>query len=585
MGNGSIRREWEGLVVDGTFALLEWLGGNEDRGVFLTVRHGTQRAAIKLIAASGTDADEYLAQWKAARNLSHPSLTPVLETGRSAIAGTDLVYVVTELAEGSLSQTIQRRALRAGEAKKFFDPVLDALSYLHEMGFIHGHVKPSNILLAANQVKLSGDDFFVTDGVAKRAWKPSAYDAPEVASGTLSETVDSWSVGISLVEAMTQHLPTREAEALDEPVVPDSLPTPFYEVVRECFRIEPDQRCTMRNIQARLDGEGAPATGEETVAVVEDQVPAAAENEAVVEKQNAAPVEPIDETESDQEAPLLFLRTGIEDTYLTKRSKWPIAIGLAALLAVAAVLLVRGDNYKRVLPLLSQIERAVMPAKQPAQSQAASGSGAANAPATSDVANSEAAPTSAPAQPASSDGAQSLPGTGQAAPEPQPPAASTDGAAGGDASEAPKGAATGDGTPPSASPQAVPADEPHSAPADGQGEAKPEMPTARVSHVMNADGEVASRVLPHVSQYAISSMDRPEEVVIRVSVNRRGEVSSAEYVSPGPGNYFARVAQQAAKSWRFKPPVREGEAEPSVWTLRFHFWRTELEASAEEMGS
>src|SRR5271165_668482 len=117
MRSNSIRREWEGLVVDGTFALLEWLGGNEDRGVFLTVRQGTQRAAIKLIAATGAAADEYLAQWKAARALSHPFLTPVLESGRSSIAGTDLVYVITELAEGSLSRKIEARAMHADEAR------------------------------------------------------------------------------------------------------------------------------------------------------------------------------------------------------------------------------------------------------------------------------------------------------------------------------------------------------------------------------------------------------------------------------------------------------------------------------------
>src|SRR5579863_9423075 len=120
MGSASIRREWEGLVVDGTFALLEWLGGNEARGVFLTVRQGTQRAAIKLIAASGAAANEYLAHWTEARALSHPSLTPVLETGRSVIAGTEMVYVVTELAQGSLSKEIQEHAIRAEAAKGFF---------------------------------------------------------------------------------------------------------------------------------------------------------------------------------------------------------------------------------------------------------------------------------------------------------------------------------------------------------------------------------------------------------------------------------------------------------------------------------
>jgi TonB family protein len=77
-------------------------------------------------------------------------------------------------------------------------------------------------------------------------------------------------------------------------------------------------------------------------------------------------------------------------------------------------------------------------------------------------------------------------------------------------------------------------------------------------------------------------MRRPVEVLIRVSVNRDGTVSDAAYISPGPGNYFARQAQRAALSWRFNPPIRNGNAQRSVWTLRFNFDREKAEATAIE---
>jgi TonB family protein len=580
MGSTSIRREWEGLVVDGTFALLEWLGGNEERGVFLTVRHGTQRAAIKLIAASGAAANEYLAQWTAARSLSHPSLTPMLETGRSTIAGTEMVYVVTELAQGSLSKTIQEHAVRAEEAKEFFDPVLDALLYLHGKGFIHGHVKPSNILVVNGQVKLSGDDFFVTNGTAKSAWEPSAYDAPEVASGMLTEVVDSWSVGMTLVEAMTQRLPVSGTSG--EPVVPKSLPEPFDDVVRECFRLEPEQRATIGRIRGRLYRDEPAEAEEEGAAAEEERAPIATEPvvkgeerapiaaEPVVKKQEQTPIatEPIREPEPEEAEPVLMFRTGIEDAYLGKKPKWPIAIGVAVLLAVAAVLMVRGDNYKRFLPLITRIERAVSPAGTEGQSPTAPPSNAA--------APGNVAPQSAPPQVAAHDEAQDTPAAGQGETQPQSAAPAT----GGD-TNAP---ATGDGGTPSGASERDSPEETQTGPADGRDETKPESPTSRVSHEVNAGGEVASRVLPSVSKYAISSMQRPVEVVVRVSVNRSGNVSSAEYVSPGPGNYFAKVSQQAAKSWRFKPPIQGGEPAQSVWMLQFYFSRTEIKASAVEMG-
>jgi TonB family protein len=75
-------------------------------------------------------------------------------------------------------------------------------------------------------------------------------------------------------------------------------------------------------------------------------------------------------------------------------------------------------------------------------------------------------------------------------------------------------------------------------------------------------------------------MRRPVQVLLRVTVNREGAVSDASYVVPGPGNYFARVSQRAALSWKFKPPVRNGDPERSVWMLKFNFGREGTEATA-----
>jgi TonB family protein len=94
---------------------------------------------------------------------------------------------------------------------------------------------------------------------------------------------------------------------------------------------------------------------------------------------------------------------------------------------------------------------------------------------------------------------------------------------------------------------------------------------------------VAKRVLPNVAPGATQGMRGPVEVEVRVSVNEDGAVSSAEYVSHGPGNYFARISRQAAQSWRFSPPETDGLPQPSVWTLRFHFVRGKTEVSATEV--
>jgi len=80
-------------------------------------------------------------------------------------------------------------------------------------------------------------------------------------------------------------------------------------------------------------------------------------------------------------------------------------------------------------------------------------------------------------------------------------------------------------------------------------------------------------------------MRAPLVVVLRVTVNRSGSVADASYVSPGSGNYFARVAQRAAEQWKFDPPLREGRPQASVWQLRFYFSRGHVEASETEEDS
>jgi TonB family protein len=375
---------------------------------------------------------------------------------------------------------------------------------------------------------------------------------------------------MTLVEAMTQSLPS-SGEVTGVRLVPKSLPAPIQEVARDCLRLEPEQRCTIRDIRDRLHGDGSgtiaagDAAGEEAAAVAEERIPVASRW--------------IDEAEFDEASPVLNFRTGIEDTYLTKRPRWPIALGVMGLLALAAVLMARGDNYRRILPLLTQIARAVSPAKPQPQS--------APAPAPAPASNSSAAASSPTApggvqspgalpQAASPDEAQGSAAGGHGEPKPEPPVAATGAAA--------EPSATSDGAPSNVVSQAASPNEAQGAPAAGRSATEAESPRPNLARDVNAGGDVASRVLPHASQYAISSMRTPVEVVLRVTVDRSGKVASADYVSPGPGNYFARVSQQAAKLWRFKPPIQDGGPEQSAWMLQFYFSRSEVKASAVEMG-
>ena len=197
----AIRSDWVGRVIDGRFILLQWLGGSGWSSVFLTQLHEPRprKAAIKLIPADAGDAETYIAGWAATKSLSHPHLMSPLHTGRYQIDAAVLLYAVTEYAEEVLSEIIPERPLTPSETKEMLAPVLDALSYLHGKGFVHGHLKPSNIMAVDDQVKLSGDSLQVTGEPGKRSMTLTVYDAPEVATETISppgtsgRSASSWS--------------------------------------------------------------------------------------------------------------------------------------------------------------------------------------------------------------------------------------------------------------------------------------------------------------------------------------------------------------------------------------------------------
>lgn len=249
-------KQWEGQVVNGSFPLRQYLGGSDHSAVFLTERRGRepQRAAIKLIAVDPANTATQLARWEFAAKLSHPHLLRLFETGSCQLDSVVLLYVVMEYAEENLAQILPQRALTPEEARDLLEPALDTLAFIHGKSLAHGRLKPSNILAAQDQLKLSSDSLLRVDdpagGLAKGgAAYPSVYDAPEIASGKISSASDSWSLGVTLMEALTQRLPVPEGMA--EPVL-ETVPAPFMGIAHCCLRRDPQRRCSAADIAARL---------------------------------------------------------------------------------------------------------------------------------------------------------------------------------------------------------------------------------------------------------------------------------------------------------------------------------------------
>jgi TonB family protein len=247
-------KQWEGQAVNGKFRLRQYLGGSDHSAVFLTElgEQEPQKAAIKLIPTHPESAELQLSRWDLAAKLSHPHLMRLFQTGRCQLANLDLLYVVMEYAEENLSQILPHRPLTPAEAQDMLAPVLDGLAYVHGKGLVHGHLKPANIMAVDDQLKISSDGLCGVGESSGGLGNPSVYDPPETASGVISPAADIWSLGMTVVEVLTQRLPAWEGPEQAEPVLPETLPALFLEIAQHCLCRDPQRRWTVADIAARL---------------------------------------------------------------------------------------------------------------------------------------------------------------------------------------------------------------------------------------------------------------------------------------------------------------------------------------------
>jgi TonB family protein len=252
-------KQWTGQIVNNEFPLLQYVGGSEHSAVFLTERNegGSSRTVtIKLVPSHGKRDELQLARWQMAIELAHPHLLQVYAMGRAELGHVPVLYVVAEHAEQNLADVLSARALPLDEARAVLDSSLSVLAYLHGRDLVHGHLTPANILAIGDQVKLSIDPLRHAGEACDGPGRPDAYDSPDTARGTIpvgmSPAADVWSLGMTLVQTLTQRLPAAPGSGQSEPQLPTGLPEPFLDIARHSLLRNPQRRWTVSQIAARL---------------------------------------------------------------------------------------------------------------------------------------------------------------------------------------------------------------------------------------------------------------------------------------------------------------------------------------------
>jgi serine/threonine protein kinase len=217
---------------------------------------------------------------RTAAQLYHPSIATIHSIEQDG----DHIFIVEEFVEGeSLTRVIRRGGLSEAEICRIGRAVADALAEAHAKGIVHRDIKPDNIIVSGNRVKVL--DFGIAKQVgvvaAPSSDTPTAfvtqqgmilgtihYMSPEQALGkTIDGRADVFSLGVVLYEMATGRRPfggetiteTMTQIIRDEPAEPvtvnPGISPGMNEIIQRSLRKTAAERFTASELVTALDAQ------------------------------------------------------------------------------------------------------------------------------------------------------------------------------------------------------------------------------------------------------------------------------------------------------------------------------------------
>ena len=185
------------------------------------------------------------------RRLRHPNVVRLFTFDVDTAC--QRAYIVMELMPGlPLDRLLCERpeGLPWSELSAIARPLLDVLAYVHEQGVLHGDLKPSNVMLGEEGVRLF--DFGLGQAQA------GILDGlPQLSRGR----IDAWTPGYAAPELLEgrhpfRRLPSNQAreQGLERQLrAPGHLPRRCWPALRTALSLDPERRCIgVRELQEAL---------------------------------------------------------------------------------------------------------------------------------------------------------------------------------------------------------------------------------------------------------------------------------------------------------------------------------------------
>jgi serine/threonine protein kinase len=190
------------------------------------------------------------------KEITHPNIISLIDHFEDK----DSHYMVLSFCEGGDLYSLvahNKTRLEDEKTKQYFKQLVDALSYIHNIGIVHRDIKLENILLDLKQENVILTDF----GFATR-WSPDkkldkymgspSYASPELMTGTpyYGPEVDIWALGCVLYAMITRTdaFSKRQNIIVGKFTSSVFLIEPSLSLIKGMFTVDSKQRFTMQQI-------------------------------------------------------------------------------------------------------------------------------------------------------------------------------------------------------------------------------------------------------------------------------------------------------------------------------------------------
>lgn len=247
------------------FLLEQQIGMGATGKVYRALQRSTgRRVAVKFLkkawSAHEPTVRRFLEEAKTVARLNHPGIVAVHDVGRTPFGG---YFLIMDLIEGlDLQRIASTRKISWQDAARWVADAAEIVHFAHEHGVIHCDLKPANLLLDGNAIRVT--DFGLAlnldqlETKSDRIGGTPGFMAPEQVDrcwGPITVRTDVWGLGAVLYFLLTGTTPHRGRNVAyilsnvvsGRPVswptnLAEALPRDVADVCQKCLSKKPDER-------------------------------------------------------------------------------------------------------------------------------------------------------------------------------------------------------------------------------------------------------------------------------------------------------------------------------------------------------